>query len=511
MVNQANEVWITGVGVATPLGHTYQEVADHLLAGRSGVRHVKGFDVSDHPSQIAGQVDQVPCPDGWHPHTFAHLHRENQLTLWCARAALHDAGWWGRRSELRLGLVLGVGAEWLTLWEADNALGGARVDHPWQDQESLVQAVRRQLGISGPVSTVSAACASGNYAIAQARRWLELGWCDVCLAGACDTGVTPMSLAGFGNLRALSRRNTEPQAASRPFDKHRDGFVMGEGGAIFVLERADSARKRSGRSYARVAGFGASSDAYNMVIPSPDPEPALAAMKLALADAQVAPTEIGYINAHATSTPVGDAAEARVLEALLGESLGQVPVSSTKSMTGHLLDRRRRCGGAGLPGGDGTRRRAADDQPRRTRPRVQEPLPRPQPSPAAPGQGRGLQLLRLRRQQYLPCAPGCVRRSNSPVFSTPPPVIHPIWKTRGSRISASPFCFQGDGFLAQGFLKGQAGKLHDRGEYQANKLGQRLGRLIKCLATVLGLSKAGNTRKVPMERDPTPRKVIASG
>ena len=134
---------------------------------------------------------------------------------------------------------------------------------------------------------MSAACASGNCALAQARQWLELGWVDVCLAGACDMAVTPMSLAGFGNLRALSRRNDEPQAASRPFDRGRDGFVMGEGGAVFVLEPAATARRRGARVYAEVAGCGASSDAHHMVIPSPDPEPAIAAMRQALADAGV--------------------------------------------------------------------------------------------------------------------------------------------------------------------------------------------------------------------------------
>jgi 3-oxoacyl-[acyl-carrier-protein] synthase II len=149
--------------------------------------------------------------------------------------------------------------------------------------------------------------------------------------------VTPMSLAGFGNLRALSRRNDQPELASRPFDQERDGFVMGEGGAVFVLERADSASKRSAHVYGEVAGCGASSDAHNMVIPSPHAEPAVEAMRQALADASLNPSEIDYLNAHATSTPVGDVAEARVLEAVFGSALPQVPVSSTKSMTGHLL------------------------------------------------------------------------------------------------------------------------------------------------------------------------------
>jgi 3-oxoacyl-[acyl-carrier-protein] synthase II len=149
--------------------------------------------------------------------------------------------------------------------------------------------------------------------------------------------VTPMSLAGFGNLRALSRRNDQPQSASRPFDRGRDGFVMGEGGAVFVLESESTARRRGARAYAEVAGYGASSDAHHMVIPSPDPEPAIAAMRQALTDAGAAPEEVDYVNAHATSTPVGDTAEARVLAAVFGDALGRVPVSSTKSMTGHLL------------------------------------------------------------------------------------------------------------------------------------------------------------------------------
>jgi 3-oxoacyl-[acyl-carrier-protein] synthase II len=337
MVSEATAVWITGVGTVTPLGHSYRAVADGLLAGRSGVGTVAGFDVSQHPSQVAGQVGEVPCPPGWDPEDFGRLHRLEQLVLWCCSAALRDAGWWDRREDVRLGLVLGVGAEWLVAWEVDAHRGGKRVYEPQRDTESLVGRARRKLQLSGPVASVSAACASGNYALAQARHWLELGWADVCLAGACDMAVTPMSLAGFGNLRALSRRNAEPQAASRPFDKGRDGFVMGEGGAVFVLEPEATARRRSARVYAEVAGHGASSDAHNMVIPSPDPEPAILAMRQALADAGANPAEVDYVNAHATGTPRGDVAEARVLEAVFGDAVHSVPVSSTKSMTGHLL------------------------------------------------------------------------------------------------------------------------------------------------------------------------------
>jgi 3-oxoacyl-[acyl-carrier-protein] synthase II len=325
------------VGAATPLGHTYEDIAANLLAGRSGIRTIKGIDVSEHPSQIGGQVDSVPCPAGWDPDHFAGLHRLEQLCLWCCASALQDAGWYSRRGDIRLGLVLGMGAEFLILWEADALAGGTRIFEPKRDTEAMVNIVSRKLHMAGPVASVSAACASGNYALAQARRWLELGWVDVCLAGACDMAVRPLGMAGFGNLRALSRRNSEPQAASRPFDRGRDGFVMSEGGTVFVLERESTARRRSARVYARVTGCGASSDSYHMVIPSPHPEPATAAMRQALSEARIDPSEVHYINAHATSTPVGDAAEARVLEGVFGEHIRTIPVSSTKSMTGHLL------------------------------------------------------------------------------------------------------------------------------------------------------------------------------
>src|SRR5262249_13080941 len=163
-----------------------------------------GFDVSEHPSQIAGQVLHVPCPEGEDPEEFGRLHRLEQLMRWCCVSALRDSGWWGRRHEARVGVVLGLGAEWLELWEADALGGGRRIWEPERDRESMIDRSCRALGLSGPGVSVSAACASGNVALAQARHWLELGWADVCLAGACDMAVRPMSLAGFGNLRALS-------------------------------------------------------------------------------------------------------------------------------------------------------------------------------------------------------------------------------------------------------------------------------------------------------------------
>jgi 3-oxoacyl-[acyl-carrier-protein] synthase II len=234
-------------------------------------------------------------------------------------------------------VVLGIGAEWLVSWEECALRLGLEHAAGTVYPRSLDALVRDELGLAGPSLGLSAACASGNHALAVARRWLALGWVDACLAGACDVGVSPMSLACFGNLRALSRRNSDPTAASRPFDRARDGFVIGEGGAVFVLEPAAGARRRGARAYAEVSGFGATSDAYHAVIPSPDPGPAVTAVRLALADAGVTPDRLSYVNAHATGTPVGDELEANALRIALGDATPRTPVSSTKSMTGHLL------------------------------------------------------------------------------------------------------------------------------------------------------------------------------
>ncbi len=330
-------VWITGVGAVTPLGSELEEIESSLLAGRSGVSLVTRFPTEDYPSRIAAQVGDLPAPPGCDSRAFAARPRLEQLAHCCAEKALRDAGLWGRHLESRVGLVLGLGAEWMLLWEDDHLAGGNRLFDPELDRESTVERVRRGLDLSGPALALSAACASGNHAVELGRHWLRLGLVDYCIAGACDLAVSPIGLATFGNLRALSRRNSDPSAASRPFDRDRDGFVLGEGGVVFVMERSGDARRRSARPYAEVAGCGSSSDAHHHVIPSPDPAPAVAAMRRALADARVNCDQVDHVNAHATSTPVGDAAEAAVLRVVLGASTDRIPVSSTKSLTGHLL------------------------------------------------------------------------------------------------------------------------------------------------------------------------------
>lgn len=331
----ASDTWITGVGTVNPLGSDYATFADNLLAGRSGIRGVPAEMSPTKTEGFVGRIELGP-PAGWDAAAFESLNRLEQVVVWCCVHALRDAGWWPDRASVRMGLVLGLGAEWLRVWEMDWLAGGNRVLTPRADEVPVLQKVQHELGLSGPIVPVAAACASGNIAMAQARRLVERGWVDVCLAGGCDL-ITPLAMAGFGNLRALATRADHPAAASRPFDQDRNGFVMGEGGGVLVIERAETARRRGARPYAAIAGFGATSDAHHMVIPSPRPHAACLAMRRALDDAGVAPEEIDYLNAHATGTPVGDCAEAAAIRMAFGEAAECVSVSSTKSMTGHLL------------------------------------------------------------------------------------------------------------------------------------------------------------------------------
>jgi 3-oxoacyl-[acyl-carrier-protein] synthase II len=328
-------VCITGIGAVTPLGNDYTTIADNLLAARSGIRAVTSFPVTGQPSTSAGQITVPPSPalsEGGVVNDF------QRLAWHCAASALTDSGISTQRGDLRVAIVLGTATERNWTWEMDYfRRNGPGVFATNAQPPSIAEWLAATLGLSGPAMTLSAACASGNHALALAKTYLRLGWADYCLAGGLDLALTPMIIAGFGNLRALSRRNDQPQKASRPFDRDRDGFVLGEGGVLFLLERAGTARKRSARIYAELAGHGASSDAAHMVIPSSDPAPAARAIERALAEAKVDADEIDYINAHATGTPVGDVAETRALHAALAQAVNGIPVSSTKSMTGHLL------------------------------------------------------------------------------------------------------------------------------------------------------------------------------
>jgi 3-oxoacyl-[acyl-carrier-protein] synthase II len=332
-----NPIWITGLGMNTSLGNNFADFSASLLAGKNGIRQVTGFDVSSHPCQIGGQVAVPPCPPEFDPAAYDRLALAERFTICCCISALQDAGLWAERGNLRIGLILGLGAEWQLHWDFDTRRGINTLFDPTIFERAAVDNVVEHLQLTGPALSVAAACASGNHALAHAATWLKMGWVDVCIAGAADVGITPYSLAAFGNLRALSRRNDAPQHALRPFDRDRDGMVLGEGGSLFILEPAERARGRSQNAYAELAGVGMTSDAYHLVTPSPDPTQAIAAIRQGLAAAEVNPEDVDYVNAHATGTPVGDAIEAKILQAVFGTHCPKIPVSSTKSMTGHLL------------------------------------------------------------------------------------------------------------------------------------------------------------------------------
>ena len=325
---------ITGVGAVTPLGHSFDSIADNLLAGVSAVRKIDVPLFGPEYVQFAAPVGSIPEAVGVVSSRLEGWSRLDRICAAAASRAVADAGL-GPLDPARIGIVAGIGAEPLKAWETDFAAGGTRVCEPGIDRP-IVHRVAELLGIGGPAATVGAACASSGFAIAMARKWLELGWVDACIAGGCDV-ITPSSLAAFHNLRALSRRSDDPTKASRPFDCDRDGFVMAEGGAFLVLERAGDAAARGANLLAEVAGIGMSSDACHMVSPSTDSEHAAGAIVAALRDAGLTPGQIDYVNAHAAGTAVGDAAEAGAIRMALGSRADVVPVSSTKSMSGHLV------------------------------------------------------------------------------------------------------------------------------------------------------------------------------
>lgn len=328
-------VVITGVAAVSPLGCDIETIFDNLMAGSSGVREVDFDPRVRTESRFAAPVPDIPVPIGMDPDTFRSLGRLEQLCLPSVIGVLADAGLGQPTSAPRIGLVLGVGGEHFKTWEADYLTGGNYAFQSRRDP-TLDQRLAARAGIAGPAVAVAAACASSGYALGLARTWLDAGWVDVCVAGGCDV-LGPTAVAAFYNLRALSRRSDDPTKASRPFDRDRDGFVMGEGGAFFVLERESDARRRSARVRCELAGIGMSSDGVHMVAPSTDPTQAARAITAALADAQVNPSEVDYFNAHAAGTPVGDVAESGAIRLACGDATDAIPVSSTKSMSGHLV------------------------------------------------------------------------------------------------------------------------------------------------------------------------------
>jgi 3-oxoacyl-[acyl-carrier-protein] synthase II len=342
---EPRRVAITGVGLVSPLGVGTAENWEALLAGRSGIGPITRFDTTEYPSRIAGEVK------GFDPHDYLDKKEVKKsdtfihYALAAARFALQDSGLVIDESNGdRVGVVIGSGIGGLPLIESMHKTllekGPHRVS-PFFIPGLIVNMAAGQVsihhGAKGPNTSPATACTTGLHAIGDAFRFIQAGDADAMIAGGTEAVITPLSVAGFCASRALSHRNDEPEKASRPWDEHRDGFVMGEGCGIVILEEWEMARRRGAAIYAEVVGYGMSADAYHITAPHPDGDGAVRVMRIALRDADVPPAAIGYINAHGTSTPLGDLSEVRAIKAVFGEHAYRLAVSSTKSMTGHLL------------------------------------------------------------------------------------------------------------------------------------------------------------------------------
>jgi 3-oxoacyl-[acyl-carrier-protein] synthase II len=344
-VNGSRRVVITGLGAVTPLANDVATSWERLLGGRSGAGPITGFDPGEFMVRFACEARDFD-PIGWIEHRQARrMGRFAQLAVAAARQAEADAGLGLEEESDRVGASVATAMGGLEAFEGCcetlSERGPERVNPlsvPTIIPNMGAAWVSIELGTRGPLGSQCTACAASQMAIGEGLDAIRLGRAEVMLCGGTDAAITRSGIAGFAALRALSRRNDDPAAASRPFDSDRDGFVMGEAGAILVLEELGHASKRGARIYAELVGYGVSSDAGHITEPDPTGQHAARAMRMAFADAGIGPDEIDYINAHGTSTPLGDASETRVIKLALGEETAKrTPVSSTKGATGHCL------------------------------------------------------------------------------------------------------------------------------------------------------------------------------
>jgi 3-oxoacyl-[acyl-carrier-protein] synthase II len=341
----ARRVAITGIGAVTPIGHGRLGLWEGVLANRSAVKAIDRFDATPFPSRIAAQIDDFVAADHLDARRARRLDRFSQLSVAAARMAFEDAGLpAGDGNAARTGIWIGSALGGVAFGEEQHAAyiaRGARGVAPTLATAIFGGAgasnVALDLGIHGPAIGNANSCASGAVAIGQAFHAVRDGEVDVALAGGAEAPLAPLTVGAFAMIRVLSSRNDDPSRASRPFDAERDGFVMAEGAAVLVLEPMEAAERRGATVLAEVAGFGASTDAYHITAPLPSGEVAARAVTTALADAQLAPDAIGYVNAHASSTQLNELAEARALHVALGPVAAHVPVSGTKGLYGHPL------------------------------------------------------------------------------------------------------------------------------------------------------------------------------
>jgi len=338
-------VVVTGMGAITPLGIGIEPTWDMMCAGRSGITRITLFDATDFTSQIAGEVKDFD-PSVWlDPREVRHTDRFVQFAMGAAAMAVEDSGIdFEKANGDRTGVLIGSGIGGTWTWEEQhrNLLekGPRRISPffiPMLIMDMASGRVAMRYGAKGPNIAIATACATSAHAIGEAAEIIRRNDADIMIAGGAEAAVSPLSLGGFCSLRALSRRNDDPERASRPFEKDRDGFIMAEGAAIIILEEFEHAANRGARIHGELLGYGASADAYHITDPQPDGDGMVTSMKAALEDARIACDEVDYINAHGTATRAGDPAETKAIKRVFGSHAFEIPVTSTKSVTGHML------------------------------------------------------------------------------------------------------------------------------------------------------------------------------
>jgi len=336
---------ITGLGAVTPVGHTVKEAWGNILEGKSGIGIIDHFDTSAFASRIGGSVRDFDLSPYMSPKEARHTDPFIHYGIAAAMQAIQDSGLEVTDANAeRVGIAIGSGIGGLPGIEKGYASfmkGGPRKISPFFVPSNIINMIAGNLsiqyGIKGPNYGIVTACSTGTHNIGDAARMIERGDVDVMIAGGAEMATCPTGLGGFASARALSTRNDDPEGASRPWDKGRDGFVLGDGAGVIVLEEYECAKARGAKIYAEFAGFAMSSDAYHITLPPDDGDGARRCMVLAMKDAKLNADEVDYINAHGTSTPAGDAIETRAVKGALGAHASKTAVSSTKSMIGHLL------------------------------------------------------------------------------------------------------------------------------------------------------------------------------
>ncbi len=333
------------MGLVTPLGDTIDEFWANLIAGKSGVSTISRFDPQGLPTRIAAEIKDFDPSEYIEKKQLKRMDLSQQLAVAASGKAITDSGIDRDSADLEgAGVIIGSGIGGLRTFEKQHSIlmnqSPQKVSPffiPMMIADMSAGLVSILYGLKGPNYATVSACASSSHAIADALMIIQRGSADIMVAGGSEASVTLTSLAGFCSAKAMSERNDEPEKASRPFDKDRDGFVLGEGAVSFVLEEMQFAKARGARIYAEIAGFGMSADAYHMTAPAPDGDGAARSMQASLVDAGIAPDEIDYINSHGTATGLGDIAETLAVKSVFGDRSYEIPINSTKSMIGHLL------------------------------------------------------------------------------------------------------------------------------------------------------------------------------